>query len=194
MVNKTAGEINQELDALTKRYQELQTKAQEYSNALEQERRKGRTLDNQVSLLKSKVQKTENTIDTLTVQIQRLQLEEQKTRLLIEDRQLDIQETRGTLETILQNLFELSKRRGLVAFLQYPSVAKYFSEQTTLWQIQRELGRRVEHLQNLKDYLEIGLKRNLGLKSDFYQWKSSFKKIAQAFSLPASFFSRLSVA
>lgn len=37
---------------------------------------------------------------------------------------------------------------------------------------------------NVDDYIEVGLKRNPGLKGAFYQWKSSFKKIAQTFSLP----------
>ena len=37
---------------------------------------------------------------------------------------------------------------------------------------------------NLDEYIEVGLKRNPGLKGAFYQWKSSFKKIAQTFSLP----------
>lgn len=42
---------------------------------------------------------------------------------------------------------------------------------------------------NLDDYIKVGLKRNPGLKSAFYQWKSSFKKIAQTFSLPDPQFS-----
>lgn len=36
----------------------------------------------------------------------------------------------------------------------------------------------------LGDYIRIGLKYNPGLESAFYKWKSAFKKIVQAFSLP----------
>ncbi len=36
----------------------------------------------------------------------------------------------------------------------------------------------------LDDYIEIGLKNNPGLRSGFYKWKSSFKEISKAFSLP----------
>ncbi len=36
----------------------------------------------------------------------------------------------------------------------------------------------------LKDYIKIGLQHNPGLKAAFYEWKSAFKRIVQAFSLP----------
>lgn len=36
----------------------------------------------------------------------------------------------------------------------------------------------------LGDYIKAGLKNNPGLKAAFYEWKSSFAKIPQAFSLP----------
>lgn len=36
----------------------------------------------------------------------------------------------------------------------------------------------------LDDYVRIALENNPGLKSSFYEWKSSFTKISQAFSLP----------
>lgn len=41
----------------------------------------------------------------------------------------------------------------------------------------------------LSTYVDIGLQRNAGLKGAFYQWKSSFSKIAQSFSLPDPQFS-----
>lgn len=42
----------------------------------------------------------------------------------------------------------------------------------------------VSSLAGLEDYLRVALARNLGLRSAFYSWKSSFEKIAQSFSLP----------
>ncbi len=151
---KTAAEINQELDALNQRFQELQKQAAEYATALNQTRTKARTLDNQVSWLKSKTRQTQNTIDTLTVEIQRLRLEETKTRLLIEDRSLDMQEALTTLESMLQNFAVLQKRGGWLALFEYRSLGEYFSAQVTLYQMQRELARRVTEIRTLKDYLQ----------------------------------------
>ena len=37
---------------------------------------------------------------------------------------------------------------------------------------------------DLDDYIETGLKNNPGLRAAFYKWKSSFKQISKAFSLP----------
>lgn len=42
----------------------------------------------------------------------------------------------------------------------------------------------VNKIENLKDYLRIGLKRNAGVQAAFYKWKASFDKMRQSFSLP----------
>jgi len=46
-----------------------------------------------------------------------------------------------------------------------------------------------ESITGLDDYIRVGLRQNAGLKSAFYQWKASLKKIPQVFSLPDPQFS-----
>ena len=53
--------------------------------------------------------------------------------------------------------------------------------------IQRNEKRKIPVIEDsftFNDYVKIGLARNPGLKTAFYEWKSAFNKIAQSFSLP----------
>jgi len=43
---------------------------------------------------------------------------------------------------------------------------------------------KITEKSTLDDYIKIGLRNNPSLKAHFYKWKSSFKKISQASSLP----------
>lgn len=44
-------------------------------------------------------------------------------------------------------------------------------------------------LTHLEDYISMGIARNPSLKASFYEWKASFQKVSQAFSLPDPQFS-----
>jgi murein DD-endopeptidase MepM/ murein hydrolase activator NlpD len=146
-------QLNKQLNEQQKKIDEITGKIDQYKANIKNVRGEAATLKNQVSLIDNQIAKTDLDIQSKQEEITRTELEIQKVQLEIKQNEIEIAKNKVELASLIRLLNRYDGQNYLSIMLKYNSFSDFFDQVKYSEDIQRNLQKTLNRVQELNDKL-----------------------------------------
>lgn len=168
-------EYNSEIKARKEKIDEINQQIEQYNQQIALKQKEGVSLKNQLAILENEIKKTELDIEKTKNIIAELDLEIKSLELQIKQAAEEISKQKNQLQEYLRVIYENDQKSYLEVLLLNDSFSKFFDQVEYLYQIQNDLQKTLDKVQELKATLETNKKESLDKKTEEEKQKNDLE-------------------
>lgn len=150
-------DLKTEIEEQQQAAEKLEKKIDQLHDNIKSRQREQITLETELLNLNDQIEAATLDIEKTEVDLGRLQLESDQVQAQIEEQEKDIQERREKLKKFIREAYELDQTTHLEVLMTGGSFSEFFSQATTIQQLQADVQSGVKEIKAFKSKLELAL-------------------------------------